>query len=74
MSAGHPETLADHFRNLSSSKEPVFHLSLLLFQEVLFLENGDVDYSFQNYCDSPMKGLIILVDSSEKLRRLKIVD
>ena len=67
VSAGNQETLADHFRNLSSSKERVFHLSLPLFQEDLFLECGDMDDSLQCYCDPRMKGLIIFVDSSERL-------
>ena len=38
VSADHPEILVDHTRNVSSSKEPIFMLSLLLLQEDHFLE------------------------------------
>ena len=38
VSADHPATLVDHTRNVSSSQEPIFTLSLLVLQEDHFLE------------------------------------
>ena len=62
--AAHPEILVDKISNVSSSKELIFILSLLLLQEDCFLDIRDLDSSFRRFCGPRITSLKIWVDPS----------